>query len=167
MGYMLTTDEADRLIAELGKMYTIYAPKRFAGGAPFSDLDCVRYGEVKNVNEIVFDKKSDYSFKEALLPLSETLFFFTEEHLKEADGPQREALIFLRSCDLHAVRRLDEIYLRSGVEDYYYKRLRERVKFVLMGCPAPFESCFCVDMGTNRAEGYALSMEPRGGGYAV
>lgn len=167
MGYMLTTDEADRLIAELGKRYTIYAPKRFAGGAPFSDLDCVRYGEVKNVNEIVFDKKSDYSFKEALLPLSETLFFFTEEHLKEADGPQREALIFLRSCDLHAVRRLDEIYLLSGVEDYYYKRLRERVKFVLMGCHAPFESCFCVDMGTNRAEGYALSMEPRGGGYAV
>ncbi|MDO5114769.1 MAG: anaerobic sulfite reductase subunit AsrA [Synergistaceae bacterium] len=167
MGYILTPEAAETFIAGLAGKYRIYAPKRFAGGAPFSDLDCVRYGEVVSMSEVVFDEKSDYSFKEALLPLSETLFFFTEGETREAGAPAKEALIFLRSCDLHAVKRLDEIYLRNGAEDYYYKRLREKIKFVLMGCPAPFESCFCADMGTNRCDDYELSVEPRGGGYAV
>ncbi|MDO4560036.1 MAG: anaerobic sulfite reductase subunit AsrA [bacterium] len=167
MGYILTPEAAESFFAELAGRGKIYAPKRFAGGAPFSDLDCVRYGEVGSMGEIVFDKKSDYSFKEVLLPLCETLFFFTEEQIKEADGAAGETLIFLRSCDLHAVKRLDEIYLRSGARDYYYKRLRDRVKFVLMGCPQAFESCFCADMGTNRGDDYDLSVEPRSGGYAV
>ena len=42
------------------------------------------------------------------------------------DTPENEEkiLIFLRSCDMHAVRRLDEIYLNNGgFEDIYYKKI--------------------------------------------
>lgn len=60
----------------------------------------------------------------------------------------------MRSCDLHALRRLDEIYLDNRFGDYYYKRLRENVRFVLMGCTESFDGCFCVDMGTNRSDLY-------------
>jgi anaerobic sulfite reductase subunit A len=76
---------------------------------------------------------------------------------------EKDMVIFLRSCDLHAVRRLDEIYLRNGLPDFYYQRLREKVQFVLIGCPAAFDSCFCVDMGTNRSDNYDAAFELRGG----
>ena len=109
---------------------------------------------MKSVEEIVFDVKSEFSYKEILTPISQTLFYFTEDEVKEADGPTKGAIVFLRSCDLHAVKRMDDIYLRNGFEDYYYKRIREKTKFILIGCKEAFESCFCVDMGTNTCTNY-------------
>ena len=157
MGYRLTGERFDALLAEWAKSYAIFAPTRIPEGGPFSDADIVRYGEVACARDLVLDEKSAYSFREFILPLSQTLFFFTEETVKEADIESRApegALIFLRSCDVHALRRLDEIYLRNGFEDHYYRRLRERAKFVLIGCEEAFDSCFCVDMGTNRTDEY-------------
>jgi sulfite reductase, subunit A len=167
MGYILSPEAADRLIASLADDCLVFAPKRFVGGAVFSDLDCIRYGEVKTAGEIVFDQKSDYSFKEILTPVCQALFYFTEDQIKEADAPEKGAVVFLRSCDLHAVKRLDDIFLNNGEEDYYYRRLRDRVKFVVMGCSKAFDSCFCVDMGTNVPEGYNMSMEPAEGVFAI
>ena len=63
----------------------------------------------------------------------QTLFFFTEDDCKEAEVDERPALIFLRSCEIHSLKRIDDIYLRNGFEDIYYKKMRERAKFVLIG----------------------------------
>jgi anaerobic sulfite reductase subunit A len=159
MGYRIENKGMNSIFDKLSETYYLYAPKKIKGGGAFSDTDSIKYGQISKVEEIVFDKKSNYSFKEVLLPLSQTLFFYTEDQVKEADGPKKGAIIFLRSCDLHAVKRLDEIYLKNGFEDYYYKQLRENVKFVLMGCQETFENCFCVDMGTNRCDTYDFSIE--------
>ena len=167
MGYRLSAEQAEAFILALTKQYRVYAPARFAGGATFSDLDCIRYREIGSLEEIEFSKKSDYSFKEIQTPLCQTLFYFTEDQVSQPEPPVRDAVVFLRSCDLHAVRRLDEIYLNNGPEDAYYRRLREHVKFALIGCPQSFDSCFCVDMGTNRSENYDFSMEPAAGGYEI
>ena len=159
MGFQLQSAELDQLLQSWQGQYRVYAPKRFRGGGRFSDTDCIRYGEIRSVDEIVFDEKSDYSFKEVLTPISHTLFFFTEGETKEADGPQKGAVIFLRSCDLHALRRLDDMYLHNGPADYYYQRLRENLKIVLMGCAHSFENCFCVSMGTNKSNDYDMSID--------
>lgn len=50
-----------------------------------SDTDSIRYVLIDTVDKIEFDEKSNFSFKEILLPLSQTLFFFTEEQVKAAD----------------------------------------------------------------------------------
>lgn len=163
MGYLLEPKAMNAVFKKWNESYTVYAPAIFPGGGRFADTDTVRYKAVQTLEDIVFDRKSAYSFKEALLPITQTLFYFTEDTVKEADFPQKGAVIFLRSCDLHAVERLDEIYLRNGFEDYYYKTIRERVKFVLMGCEQPFESCFCTDMGSNRSDSYDCSIEIRNG----
>ncbi len=167
MGYSLNNDNMNTVIKKWSENYFIYAPKCFEGGGTFSDTDVVRYGKVESVEEIVFDKKSDFSFKEVLLPISETLFYFTEEVVKEADEGKNKAIIFLRSCDLHSVKRLDEIYLKNGFEDYYYKRLRENVKFILMGCKSSFENCFCVDMVTNKVDSYHASIDYDGESFLI
>lgn len=167
MGFHIKQKQFDLWLAEQQKTFDVYAPACFSGGGTFSDTDSVRYAPIKSVSEIVFHQKSDYSFKEILMPISQTLFFFTEEQIKEADAPKKGAIIFLRSCDLHALKRLDDMYLHNGPTDYYYARLREKLKIVLMGCTNSFENCFCVSMGTNYSDNYSLSVNEDHGTYHI
>ncbi len=154
MGLIMARANFNEVLEELAKKYVIYAPKKYEGEGTFSDTHRGRYGEIKCIEEIEFNEKSSFSYKEVLLPITQTLFFFTETEVKEASMNEQNLLIFLRSCDLHAVRRLDEIYLRNGFEDIYYKKFREKAKFVVMGCEKSFNNCFCVDMGTNTCDHY-------------
>ena len=132
MGYHIHESQLDTLLETWREDYTIYAPKRFSGRS--SDTEIVRYGEIASASEIVFDERSAYSFKEVLTPISQTLFYFTESQTREPEAPQKGAVIFMRSCDLHALTRLDDMYLQNGPADIYYRRLRENIKLVLMGC---------------------------------
>ena len=167
MGYKVSSEAMDKMFQDLKKDYTIFAPKVFKGGGHFSDTDTIRYAEVNSISEIEFDKKSSQSFKEAVLPITQVLFYYTEDQVKESDSPRKGQIVFLRSCDMHAVKRLDQIYLHNGPSDFYYKRLREKVHFVLIGCPNSFENCFCVDMGANRTDDYDMAIEPVYDGYLV
>lgn len=162
MGYELSLVEADRLLENYADRYAFYAPKVFEGSGCFSDTDTIRYGEIHSMKEIEFDRKSDYSFKEVLLPISQTLFYFTEDEIKESSAPAKIPVLFLRSCDIHALKRMDDIYLHNTFEDHYYKRVREHLKVVLIGCRNAFESCFCVDMGTNKTSEYDAYVQVEG-----
>ncbi|NFG41363.1 anaerobic sulfite reductase subunit A [Clostridium botulinum] len=159
MGYKLKKTDVNNIFDNLLTEYDIYAPKLFLGEGTYSDTDRVRYGKVENIDEIVFDRKAEYSSKEILLPISETLFFFTEDKVKEASTTKKGAIVFLRSCDLHAIKRMDDIYLKNGYEDFYYKRLREKTKFILIGCEKSFEKCFCVSMETNKIGEYSAYLK--------
>lgn len=159
MGNKLSKEAMDEVLKEWSKDYVIYAPKLFLNGANYSDTDIIRYDTVEHIRDIEFDKKSNYSPKEILLPITETLFYFTEQSIKESDAPKKGFVIFLRSCDLHSVKVLDEIYLNNGLSDMYYNRIREKVKFILIGCPKSFENCFCTDMGCNQTDDYDCYVE--------
>jgi anaerobic sulfite reductase subunit A len=169
MGYTLTRTEFDQVLSELGKNYRLYAPVLKIGQGRFTDTDVVIYDFISESSEIELEKKSDFSFKEILTPLSQTLFFFTENVIKEADIDCSDAIIFLRSCDMHAVKRLDQIYLNNGKHvDPFYKKVRDHVKFVLIGCPGSFQECFCVSMGTNKTdEGYLFALNYSGDQFDV
>lgn len=164
MNYCISDQEA--LFAKLAEQYDLYAPKVFEGDGCFSDTDVVRYDKISSFEEIEWEKRSDYSWKEVLLPINETLFYYTESTTTVPE-PERGKIIFLRSCDLHSVERVDEIYLRNGAEDYYYKRRRDDVKFVLMGCSSTCDTGFCVSMGTNQSENYHVYMKPTTDGLCI
>ena len=159
MGFRVNLESLNKAFDELRKEYRIYAPTVIEGDGRFSDTNMVRYGEVSTVEEIEFEKKAQFSYKEVLLPIRQTLFFFTEKECKEPDVDDKKILIFLRSCDMHSLVRIDDIYLRNGFVDPYYKKLRDKAKFVLIGCEKSFESCFCVDMGTNKSDNYDAYLE--------
>lgn len=172
MGFCLTEDGFNQVFKAWAGECRVFAPTRVAGGGLFSDNDRIRYAPVDTVQEIVFDEKASYSFKEALTPPSQTLFHFTDDAdpeaaVRETFAPATPTIVFLRACDLHAVRRLDAIYLQNGPEDVYYRRMRDKMRFVLLPCEQSFEHCFCVDMGTNRAENYDASIIRRDGKYIV
>ena len=66
MGFHITDMQLNVLFQTWQTNYHIYATRNFSGGGRFSDTDCIRYGKIEYADEIVFDKKSDYSFKEVL-----------------------------------------------------------------------------------------------------
>ncbi len=161
MGLIISKDRFNDVLKNLSEKYEIYAPINLKGKGTFSDTDRVRYGLVSSIEEIVVDVKSHFSFKEILLPITQTLFYFTEEQWIEPKIDRKEILVFLRSCDLQAVKRIDEIYLKNGDKDQYYKAIRDNVKFILMGCSKSFENCFCVSMGTNKSDKYYAAINFR------
>ncbi|ATD56093.1 anaerobic sulfite reductase subunit AsrA [Clostridium chauvoei] len=160
MGYNLSFTEVNTLFEELKKDYKIYAPKRFEKQGRYSDTDIIRYDEVSSIEEIEFKEKSDYPAKEVITPISQTLYYFTEDEFRESSiGHNKKILIFARPCDINAQRRQDIIYLKNGnFEDTFYKRIRERVKFICIECVDGFDTCFCTSMNSNKTEDYALAV---------
>ena len=116
----------------LQEQYDVFAPRLFPGTGCYSDTDVVRYGQISSLSEIVWDKKSEYSFKETLLPISDTVFYFTEDEVKVPDAPRKRRLIFLRSCELCALKRLDGIYLKNALRTAIMREFGNRR--ILYGC---------------------------------
>ena len=98
MGFHISESQFDTWLTQQQKTYHIYAPIWYAGGNTFSDVDCIRYDIVNKIADIVFDKKSEYSFKEVLTPISQTLFFFTEDQCKKSALPKKELSFFFAAA---------------------------------------------------------------------
>lgn len=160
MSYKIKKDDFNSLLEKWSEEYEIYAPKRITAGGRFSDTDNIRYEKINKVEEIEHQEKSLYSAKEILFPVTETMFNIQKEKLSEPEYIEKKYLVFLRSCDIHGVDRTDQIYLKNGdMADPYYKRRRDNIKYILMGCSESFENCFCVSMGTNKTDNYSMGVK--------
>lgn len=94
------------------------------------------------------------------MPVTETLFYYTEDDFKIPSIDERKMLVFMHSCDVNGLHRIDNVYLKNGSEpDFYYKRLRDKVKVVVLGCKESFRNCFCVSFGTNKTGDYSLGVK--------
>ncbi|MGB5157456.1 anaerobic sulfite reductase subunit AsrA [Desulfobacterium sp. N47] len=163
MGWKFTNTAFNNLFSRLAEDYTILAPKRFVKRGRFSDTDLIRYDEVKKPDDIVWKEKSTFSPKEAVFPVTQTLFYFTEEEFREPRPEAKQFLVFLRPCDINGIRRLDTIYIKNGPEpDSYYTDLRKRVRFVMIECAESFDNCFCVSMKSNTTSGYDMAVRLAG-----
>ena len=159
MKISLNRENFNSALEKLKREYKIYAPIEIPFRGTFSDTSVIRYSEIDKIEEICFDKKSHFSAKEVMLPITQTMFYFTEDGCTMPKEQDKKYLIFLRSCDLHSVKRVDEVYLNNKFLDIYYKRVRDKVKFVVFGCPNSFENCFCVDMKTNKTDEYNIGIK--------
>ena len=110
----------------------ILAPRTFEKRGTYSDTDVVRYAKVNNFSEMNWEDKSHFPAKEALLPVNEVLFYFTEDEYKVASEDTRERLVFLRACDMNAVKRIDQIYLGNGASnDFSIPELEKKQNLLL------------------------------------
>jgi len=160
MARKLSNSDFDEALKQIQETYTIIAPKRFEKRGRFSDTDLIRYDKISQLKEIEWKEKSNFSPKEVVFPITQTLFNFTEDKFCEPKLKGKPVLVFMRACDINGFRRLDEIYLNNGENpDYYYKRLRERIKIVLFECEQSFTNCFCVSMKSNTTDEYDLALK--------
>ncbi len=165
VGRRLSQDEFDELVRALSRVGSVMAPRRMAGRGRFSDSDVIRYGEVSRAEEIEFENKSDFSPKEVLFPPQQTLLLLEESAAIPPTEDDRPIYLFLRACDIHGIDRLDGIFLENGSQpDCYYHQRRRRIRLILIECSRSFENCFCVSMGTNRVDDFAMAVhwEPQG-----
>ncbi|WP_353093056.1 anaerobic sulfite reductase subunit AsrA [Tissierella praeacuta] len=160
MGYEIINTKFNLYLEKWSKDYEVYGPVRITGGGRFSDTDNIRYEKITNVEEIEYKEKSIFSAKEVLFPVTETIFNIQEERLSEPYYEEKKYIIFLRACDIHAIDKMDYIFLKNGsFKDPYYERRRKNTKFILMGCSNSFENCFCVSMGTNKTDNYSMAIK--------
>jgi anaerobic sulfite reductase subunit A len=135
------------------------APVRFRGASRVAGQDVVRYGDVDCAGDIEWRHKSDFAPKDVFFPPNETMFRLVGEHWLEPDAETTPICMFVRACDIHGVDRLDRVFLKNGNDpDPYYKRTRDRIRFALIECGESLENCFCVAMGANVAEEYAVAV---------
>ena len=168
--YHLAVEACDALFAALEERYDLYAPVRIPAGGRYAQTDSVIYRQVHHFKEIEYRERSTYPMKEVLTPITQTLFYFTEDEYRESHGPQKDMLVFGRACDLNSVKIQDQIYLHNGEEeDYFYKRVRDRVKFVLIECTSQFDGCFCCSVGANTTDlhSFAVSFRDDGAYFEV
>ena len=109
--------------------------------------------------------------KKYFLPQRETLFTYDLRDgitLAPAFDQTKRALFGAHSCDLHAVRLLDDV-LAENRPDAHYLRRRMNTAIIGIDCKAPCgERSFCKDMGTLRpGGGYDMFLTDLGGIYAA
>lgn len=159
MGLILTNQQFNQILSNLADKYTIYAPKDFQHQGRYSDTNLVRYDTIHQIEEIVFDRKSDMSAKEVVTPINETIMFFFNGQAVESKLSGKEILVFARACDINGFKRLDDIFLNNGTPDYYYQRRRNKIKFIAIECPSGgWDTCFCAAMQTNQTDNYSLAI---------
>ena len=158
--YQLKAEDVDELFAKLEQKYVIYAPVRIQGGGRYAKQDTILYKPVHKYEEIEYNERSTYSMKEVLTPITQTLFYFTEDEYRESKMKEKkDILLFGRACDINSIKIQDRIYLKNGdTEDYFYKRVRDKIKFALMECADEFDGCFCCSTGTNRTDMYSIAV---------
>lgn len=163
MKIKMSTNNFDSVLAKIKDKYRVMAPVSIPYRGTFSDTDVIRYEEINSIKDVEFSRKSQFSAKEVVMPITETLFYFSEDEYKVPSIDERKVLVFMRSCDVHGLDRIDRVYLENGSEpDFYYKRLREKVKIVVMGCEESFRNCFCVSFNTNSTDNYSLGVKVKG-----
>ncbi|HET7855170.1 MAG TPA: 4Fe-4S dicluster domain-containing protein [Gaiellaceae bacterium] len=64
------------------------------------------------------------------------------------ESPDRWAFVGVRSCDLHAIAKLDRVFLGGRFVNPLYEAQRGRIFVVAVNCGVAGGTCFCVSMGT-------------------
>lgn len=93
------------------------------------------------------------SLKRYLNPAVSTIWRATREDgtlrfERSPDPPARLAVIGVRSCDLHAMARYDDVFLKGPYVDPGYQARRASLFLVAANCTKPAGTCFCASMGT-------------------
>lgn len=158
--YLIKKDEAKDLFEILKSKYTIFAPKRITRGGRYCDMDTIMYENIKSFDELEYKEKSTYSAKEALLPMTENLFYFTEDDYTETKNPyKKEVLVFARACDINAIKYLDDMFVKNGpFEDMFYLRRKNKVHYALLECQEDLDrNCFCVSCDSNKTDDFTYA----------
>ncbi|MBY6930429.1 anaerobic sulfite reductase subunit AsrA [Clostridium botulinum] len=159
MGYRLEVNQFNDLLKLLESKYEIWAPKRFVGKSNFADTDYIRYDKVNNFADIEFKEKSNAPAKEVVFPITQTTIYFNEDNFSVPNNKEKDKLVIARACDINGIHRLDTLYYKNGEPDFYYKRLRDKIKFIILECPHSYRNCFCVSMGGNKTDDHVMGMK--------
>ncbi len=146
----ISKKELSRLLDEWSQDFTVFVPSQETGTAQMviwlgQDADFANWYR----NTVIPPKDS-------ILPIMEEMFSFN----KDRDGYSLELpppgikkqLIFgIRPCDAKALTILDMTF-NDAYRDIYYSSRRQNTVLVGLGCTNPYDSCFCVSLGSSPSD---------------
>jgi sulfhydrogenase subunit beta (sulfur reductase) len=151
-------------VAKMMADYRVIGP--VAKGAKFA------FGEIEDPAELRLDyNTSILPPKKVLQPPEERLMTFSrtgKPAVEVAIDAPPTVVLGVHTCDLHAMRVLDQAF-SQGFPDAYYLQRRKETLLVGIECLQPCdEHSFCKSMGTLTAsDGYDLHLTDLGEAYAV
>jgi sulfhydrogenase subunit beta (sulfur reductase) len=91
------------------------------------------------------------------------------EYQIPADSSPPLAVLGVRSCDLHAVRIQDRVFLEGPYVDPHYQARRAGLFLVAVNCRRAAPTCFCHSMNTGPrvSEGHDLALTELDDGFVV
>lgn len=158
---LLPKENLDVFVESLGTFGKVYGPVR-SGPSHF-------FQEIKDPKEMELNyTRTMISPKKFFLKLKEKMFTFDEEKGEYEETPENEKTVVLgvHSCDIHALKLMDKIYL-DEMPDKYYKMRRDNTVVIGSSCH-PDEYCFCYSLGTSYAtDNFDLFLHELRDGYFV
>ena len=109
--------------------------------------------------------------KEWLLPQTETLFTYDLEAgptIQEPPEAAEQILFAIRSCDMSAIRILDQA-MAADPPDYYYLRRRRNTTCIVLACERVFAGHFChlLKTGPSLGSGFDWQLTRLGDQFAL
>jgi sulfhydrogenase subunit beta (sulfur reductase) len=166
----LTKDNFRRLVEGLMEHNEVMGPK-------WRDRDqhgnkIYRFLKLNSVDELQMDYTRTYSSpKNFFLPFKEDLATYDldgadwEQHIEYTVHPR--VIVGMRACDINALRKLDEVMVKSVYPNpYYFARRRNTI---IIGLDhEPLDDCFCHSMNADVAlSGFDLFLTDIGDCYFV
>lgn len=111
-----------------------------------------------HIDQLDFSGQTFFSPKEVFFPVREAMFNVDGDTLNDVVFAEKPALVFLRSCDIHALEVMDLHFLAGPQPDIYYQRRRNQMRIVLIECPEPFEHCHCLSFSIDKTLNYHAFM---------
>lgn len=129
--------------------------------------------DTESLPQILGGSRSGFSAKSFFLPVKELLAEygssaeFGKKHRQESSKPF--ALVNLRSCDVQAIRVLDQVFLKDELIDPFYEERRNNTLIVSVDCREITDFCFCHVVGYEPfvREGMGLNLTPLRDGYVI
>lgn len=166
----ITKDNFKKMIEALMESNEVFGPK-------WRDLDAegnkvYRFLKLNSFDELQMDYTRTYtSPKNFFLPFQEDLATYDlsngdwEQHIQYTIHPR--VIVGMRACDINALRKLDEVMVKSVYPNpYYFARRRNTV---IIGLDhEPLEDCFCHSMNADVAlSGFDLFLTDIGDKFFV
>nr|WP_240703779.1 hypothetical protein [Vibrio rotiferianus] len=115
MPKFLTTQQMGSAIEVLRQSYKVMAPVYEEYAGRFAHTPNLDYQELERYDQLEWKEKSHFSPKEIVFPITETLFWFNADELRESSVDARPVFLFLRACDINALKSLDYMFLETAV----------------------------------------------------
>ena len=95
MKVKLSVGEFDEIMNNIKEKYRMFAPVLIPYAWQYSDTPVVRYEEVSSIKDIEFNRKSQFTAKEVVMPVTETLFYYNEDNYTIPSIDERKVLVFM------------------------------------------------------------------------
>ncbi|CAI1492262.1 Sulfhydrogenase 2 subunit beta [Thermococcus nautili] len=133
----------------------------------------VKEGKTHHFRRVEEAGEMDLKYTRTMLPPKkffvrprERLFSLEDGWWRKEGGGKPFVLFGVHSCDVHALKILDRVYLSEPVDPYYAER-RKSAFIVGISC-LPDELCFCKSLGTHFAmDGFDLFLHELPDGWLV